>query len=191
MERSESSNRSGCPSSDISAYIDGELDQHAELELEMHIAGCRVCAENLNLQKSFLNALDSSMDEQQKIELPKDFARSVVTNAESRVSGLRRPHERRNAAFICTALAAFSLLTLGNNAEKTFAATAAVVEKVFAIVTSIGHLVYDVSLGLAIIFRSLASNFLFDSGISGVLFLSLFIVSLYIFSRLMGRFRRT
>lgn len=191
MERSGINSRSDCPSTDISAYIDGELDQRAELDLEMHLAGCRVCVEDLNLQKSFLNALDSSLDKQQKIELPKDFAKSVVANAESRVSGLRRPHERRNAALICTALVAFSLFAVGSSGEKTFAATVAVVEKVFAVITSIGHLVYDIALGSAIVFRSLASNFLFESGMSGVLFLSLFVLSLYIFSRLLGRFLRT
>ena len=61
MDRVEINKRTACPSPDLSAYIDGELSPHDELELEMHVAGCRVCADDLNLQKSFLNALDSSL----------------------------------------------------------------------------------------------------------------------------------
>jgi hypothetical protein len=56
---------------------------------------CSVCADDLNLQKSFLNALDSSLDEETEIRLPKNFTKTVVANAESRVSGLRHPHEVR------------------------------------------------------------------------------------------------
>src|SRR6188472_4506226 len=101
MDRVETNKKAACPSSDLSAYIDGELSPHDELELEMHIAGCRVCADDLNLQKSFLNALDSSLEEEAEIQLPKNFTKTVVANAESRVSGIRRPHELRNAALIC------------------------------------------------------------------------------------------
>ncbi len=92
-----------CPSPELSAYIDGELSRHDELELEQHVSGCGICTDDLNLQKSFLNALDYSLDEKNEIDLPCDFTQAVVANAESRVSGLRRPHERRNAAFICAA----------------------------------------------------------------------------------------
>ena len=191
MESIEEKNISICPSPEISAYIDGELSQGDELELERHLAGCRVCADDLNLQKGFLNALEFSLEDERKIELPKNFAKSIVATAESRVSGLRRPHERRNAALICAALIAFSFFVLGSNADKTFAATAAVVDKIFAVIASVGHVLYDVALGSAIIFRSLASKFLFESGVTTTAFLALFVLSLYVFSRLMGRFDRT
>ena len=191
MERIDRNNRTVCPSPEISAYIDGELSPHDELELETHVAGCGVCAEDLNLQKSFLNALDCSLDDETKIELPKNFTRSVVANAESRVSGLRRPHERRNAAFICTALIVFALFALGSSADKTFAATATIIDKVFAVVMSAGHVIHDVALGSTIIFRSLASKFLLESGVTIVVFLALLGLSLYLFSRLLVRFQRT
>jgi len=57
MERSESKTLPTCPSPEISAYIDGELSEHDELRFEMHVAVCRICNDDLNLQKSFLNAL--------------------------------------------------------------------------------------------------------------------------------------
>lgn len=191
MENIEERTSSVCPSPEISAYIDGELSPGDELELELHMAGCRICTDDLNLQKSFLNALESSLEDERRIQLPKNFAKAIVATAESRVSGLRRPHERRNAAFICTALIAFSFFVLGSNADKTFAAAAAVVDKIFAVIASVGHLVYDLALGSAIIFRSLASKLFFESGVTTTAFLALFVLSLYVFSRLMGRFDRT
>ncbi len=180
-----------CPSPELSAYIDGELSRRDELELEQHVSGCRTCTDDLNLQKSFLNALDYSLDEKNEIDLPCDFTRAVVANAESRVSGLRRPHERRNAAFICVALIMFSLFALGSSSEIALAGTVAIFEKVLAVVLSAGHLVYDVALGSAIIFRTLSSKALLDSGTSVLVFLALFVLSLCLFSRLAVRFRRT
>src|SRR5215218_2611547 len=191
MERSETNNTSTCPSPDLSAYLDGELSPGGEIELELHLSGCRLCTDDLNLQKSFLNALDYSLEAKGEIELPVNFTKSVIANAESRVSGLRRPHERRNAALICAALILFSLFALGGSAGKTFVASAAMAEKVFAVFASAGHLFYDVALGSAIIFRSLASKFLFDSGGTVLVFLALVVLSLYLFSRLVVRLGRT
>lgn len=191
MENPETKNWPACPSPEISAYIDGELSAAAELKLEMHVARCRTCNDDLNLQKSFLIALDSSLENAEEIKLPSNFTKSVMTNAESGVSGLRHPHERRNAAYICVALAVFSLFALGSSAEKTFAAAAAIGEKFFAVGASAAHFVYDISLGSAIVFRSLASNFVFESA-AGILFLmAVFVLSLVLFSRLMVRFHRT
>ena len=190
MERIDSENKIACPSQDISAYLDGELSAADELRLESHFAGCKRCIEDLNLQKSFLNALDYSLEAEDKIELPKNFTRSVVTNAESRVTGLRRPRERRNAALICAALIVVSLFALGSSAEKTFIAMAVIVDQFLAVIASLGHLGYDLALGSAIIFRTLTSKLLFESGISMVVYLALFLLSLYSFSRLLVRFHR-
>ncbi len=180
-----------CPSPDISAYIDGELSSRDEIQLEMHIADCRVCRDDLNLQKTFLNALDSSIEAADRIELPADFTKSVVANAESRVSGLRRPHERRKAAFICVSLIMFLLFALGSNAERSLAATGAIAEKLLVLIGSVGHFAYDIALGSAIVFKSLALGFVFDSNAVFAFVLLLLVLSLYLFSRLLGEFRRT
>ena len=190
MDRVETNKKVLCPSPDLSAYIDGELSPNDELKLEMHVAGCRTCTDDLNLQKSFLNALDSSLEDETEIELPKDFTKTVVANAESRVSGLRRPHERRHAAFICVGLILFSIVALGGKLEGSFVAASTVVEKLFAVVVSAGHVIYDLALGASIVLRSLATNFLFESGGPALAFFALFVLSLYLFSRLL-RFRRT
>jgi len=191
MEHLASENRTVCPSPEISAYIDGELSSNAELQLEMHIASCRVCNDDLNLQKSFLNALDSSLDAAEQIELPSNFTKLIIANAESGVSGLRRPRERRNAALICISLGLFTIFALGSGVEKSLFAAAAIAEKLFAVAASAGHFIYDIALGSAIVFRSLASNFVFESFTGVLFFLVVFVLSLFSFSKLLVRFHRT
>ncbi len=191
MQGIEFIDSSVCPSAEISAYIDGELSAPDEMRLELHIAGCLTCADDLNLQKSFLNALDVSLEGEKNIELPPGFTKSVVANAESRVSGLRRPNERRNAAFICVTLIAFSILGLGSNAESSFAAAASVAEKLVAVIESAAHFIYNLAFGSAVVFKSLATKFVFESAFTVSLVLVVFVLSLYIFSRLLTRIHRT
>ena len=190
MQTSEITNLPACPSPEISAYIDGELSSTDEMRLALHIAGCKTCNDDLNLQKSFLIALDS-LDEAQDIELPSNFTKSVVTNAESGVTGLRRPKERRIAALICVSLFAISLFALGSKSDRTFAATAAVAEKLIAIVESALHFTYDISLGSTIVFRSLVTNFVFESTVGVLFVVVVFVLSLFLFSKLLVRFHRT
>src|SRR5215217_7154689 len=129
MDFLEDNDKAACPLPEISAYLDGEMSADDETEFEFHLAGCGTCVNDLNLQKSFLNALDCSLDEQDNIELPKNFTKAVIANAETCVSGLRRPHERRNAALICAALMMVSLFALGSNADKTLIGMVAIFDK--------------------------------------------------------------
>ncbi len=191
MERAESTDQVGCPSPEISAYLDGELSPEAELTLEGHLAHCRICTDDLNLQKGFLNALDLSLEEDDQIDLPANFAKSVVANVESRVTGLRKRNERRNAAFIVLALLVFSIFALGGNAERAIATSVSVAEKLFAVVAAVGHFVYDVALGCAIVLRSLVSSLLLGSATGGFVFILILVLSLWFFSRLLVRFDRT
>ncbi len=191
MERAESTDQVGCPSPEISAYLDGELSTEAELALEGHLAHCRTCTDDLNLQKGFLNALDFSLVEDDQIDLPDNFARSVVTNVESRVTGLRKRTERRNAALIVLALIFVSFFALGSNAERAVATTVSVAEKLFAVVAAAGHFVYDVALGCSIVLRSLVSSLLLGSATGGIVFILILVLSLWFFSRLLVRFDRT
>ena len=190
MERSENNNELCCPSPDLAAYVDGELTPDQELQLELHLVGCRVCSDELNVQKSLLNALEGSLDER-AFELPKDFTKTVVVNAESRVSGLRHPSERRRAAIIFVGLLLIALLVLGNNVGVAFAAATAVAEKVIAVVSSVSHFVFNIALGSVIIVRSVASDLVFDSANGVALLLLVLVVSLFLSSRLLVRFHRT
>lgn len=147
-----------CPTDEIAAYIDGELDSARELELDAHFMACATCSDELNQQKQFLCELDASLRNASELRLPADFTKTIVANAESTVSGLRRPHERFNALFICAGLFLFALFALGTDAKTIFHALAAAFDQIAAVGSFFGHLVYSVFIGLAIVVRSLAAQ---------------------------------
>jgi hypothetical protein len=172
-----------CPVEDIAAFIDGELDLERELELESHFSICPSCTKELNQQKQFLCGLNSGL--RRELELPENFTQTVVANAESTVTGLRRPRERFNAIFICSGLFLFVLFAMGADAGKLFDGISLVVEKATIVVGFFGHAIYAVFVGLAIILRSLASQAWFDQ-LAGVTFMAVlamvsFVVSLRLF----------
>jgi anti-sigma factor RsiW len=179
-----------CPREEIAAYIDGEISPRRELELEMHFAVCRSCAEELNVQKKLLCALDSALLSEKEVELPEDFTQIVITKAESSVSGLRRPQERRNALFICAILFIPLLIGFSTETENFFTAFGKFGEQVLAVGALVFHLIYDLAVGVAVILRSLSSQFVFNSVASIVFLLVLLVVSLITVSRLITRFNR-
>lgn len=141
---------------EIASYLDGELSADAELRLESHLAQCSMCAEELNFQKHLLNALESSLADLP--EIPADFTKRIVVNAESEVGGLRKKREWLNAAFVCCALFLFILFTLGASAPATIAASVNIVGRMAAILDIIGHLIYDISIGVVVIMRTVAGQ---------------------------------
>lgn len=154
---------SECREIDIAAYIDGELDQAREMELELHFSACEACRCELNEQKRFLSELDATMNSESSIELPADFTKVIVANAESNVSGIRRPAELYNAIFICAALSIFVLFALGPEASGVLAGTAQVLEQAAIVAGFFGHLIYSLFLGVVIVVRSLSAQVSFDS----------------------------
>jgi anti-sigma factor RsiW len=155
-----------CPTEDIAAYIDGELGLARELELDNHFANCDVCARELNQQKQFLLGLNSGLQRERELELPANFTKRVVANAESTVSGLRRPSERFNAIFICTALLLFVLFALGAEAGRVFQGISLIFEQAAIVGGFFGHAIYAAFVGIAIILRSLASQIWIDQSLS-------------------------
>ena len=145
-----------CPIDEIAAYIDGELDVSCESDLQEHFAACSRCRDELNLQKQFLHSLETSLRQENDIVLPADFTKKVVANAESTVSGLRRPRERFNALFICAGLLLFILFALGTDARRVLDSAATVIDQVAAVGTFVGHLVYDFAVGINIVLRGFA-----------------------------------
>src|SRR5664279_3152743 len=117
-----------CPSDEIASYIDGELDLTRELELDAHFRECSICTDELNQQKQFVCSLDLSLKHERELELPANFTKTIVANAESTVSGLRRPRERFNAIFICAGLFLFVLFALGTNTGSYFEEVSTVYE---------------------------------------------------------------
>jgi len=180
-----------CPSGEISAYIDGELSPADELDLEKHLSVCSICIAELNQQKSFLFALSSSLEQEKEFELPKNFTRTIVATAESHVTGLRRPRERFNAVLICTALFLFGLLALGSDVESLPSVFGIALEKVGAVGAFAFRLLYSVSLGVAVVVRSVSSQIFFSSYVSFLLFAGLFGFSFYACSRMILRSNRS
>lgn len=148
--------KSTCPVDEIASYIDGDLDLERESFMDAHFAECMACTEELNLQKQFLCSLESSLKKDSEVALPADFTRQIVANAESTVSGLRRPRERFNAVFICAGLMLFILFALGTDATRLLSGVGAAFEASAAIANFFGHFVYDLFIGLTIVLRTFA-----------------------------------
>lgn len=182
----EDQQNSACRKFDISAYIDGELSPDAEIAFEMHAAGCAECAAELNLQKNLLRELDFCLTTGE-LELPKDFAKTVVANAECSVSGLRCPNERFTATFISAALFLFALFALGADAGSSLGVINTVGVKIGVVLGAISHFVFDVALGIAIIFRSLGASLVSGSSLSLFLIAAITFFSLVFLSRLLLR----
>ena len=174
----------------IAAYIDGELLPHEELEFEMHSAVCKQCNDELNEQKRLLQALDFALEDKKGIELPANFTRVVVTNAESRVSGLRRPQERFKALFVCAALFLLALLGLGGETKTVFETFGRFADQFLAVGAFVWNLIYDVAVGTAIILRSLSHQIVFDSNFALALLIGFILVFLVSLPRFMARLNR-
>jgi anti-sigma factor RsiW len=178
-----------CPADEIAAYIDGEIGEARESELEAHFAACEVCMSELNEQKQFLCGLNSSLRQEGDLELPANFTKLIVANADSTVSGLRVERERFNALFICVALALFGLFAMGTDAGRIFGVTSGVIEQIAAVGGFFGRLVYSIFVGVAVILRSIVAPF--DTNlVVVVVFGSVIAVSLMLVSRELLRFRR-
>jgi anti-sigma factor RsiW len=176
--------------SELAAYIDGELSPREELELEIHLAICKSCSEELNEQKKLLRALDFALENENEIELPANFTRIVVANAESHVSGLRRPQERSKSLFVCAALLLLVLLGLGGETRTIFVAFTKFAEQLLAVGGFVWHLIYDVAVGTAIILRSLSHQIVFDRNFSVAVLIGFFFISFVFASRFMARANR-
>ena len=177
--------------SDIAAYIDGELSPREELELEMHLAICRKCSAELNEQKKLLRVLDFALESEREIEMPADFTRVVVANAESKVSGLRRPQERAKALFVCAALFLLALLGFGGETRTVLNAFAKLAEQFFAVGGFVWNLIYSVAVGTAVVLRSLSHQIVFNFGFFFAVLIAFFIVSLIFLSRFVTRLNRS
>jgi predicted anti-sigma-YlaC factor YlaD len=179
-----------CLRTQLAAYIDGELLPREEFQLEIHLANCKNCAAELNEQKKLLRALDFALENEGEIELPANFTKVIVAKAESNVSGLRSSKERFRAFFVCFGLFLLVVLGLGAETETVLKTFVKFTEQFFAVCGFTLHLVYKVSIGTAVILRSLGNQFVNNSAITLALFIALLFVSLFALSRLFVRYNR-
>ena len=178
-----------CPSDDIAAYIDGELEGDRLRLLECHLSECSVCAEELNDQKQFLLYLDTSLGMESELDLPESFAKSVVANAEANVAGLRRPSEIYHTVFVCAAVGLFVLFAAGTESGGVLDGIYGAFDKVAVVAGFFGHLIYDLCLGIAIVLRSFTAQFRPDIVMAVLIAILLFVPTVFL-SRKMLRVGR-
>lgn len=177
--------------SEIAAYIDGELNSREEIELEMHLINCKSCAAELNEQKKMLLALDCALETEKEIELPADFTKVVVANAESKVSGLRRPQERFNALLVCAALFLLIILGLGAEIKTVIGSLGRFADQFTAVGGFFWSFIYDAAIGTAVILRWLNSQVIFNSTVASIFLLGVFFILLSAISHLVIRLNRS
>lgn len=176
-----------CPRTELAAYIDGELSAREELELELHLASCKLCAAEINQQKRLLQALDFALEGEREFKLPENFTRVVVANAESKVSGLRSAKERFNAVFVIAALFLVFLLGIGSEIKSVAAAFVHFGEQFLTVAAFTAHLIYNVAVGASILLRSFGAHLVYNSsGATGFAFI-FFAASLFALSRFINR----
>lgn len=172
MIQEHSNSASYCRTADVAAYIDAEMSPSEEIEFELHLAQCKNCVAELNRQKELLYILDSTLHSDD-IELPENFTKVVVTNAESGVKGLRRRSEWLNAVFVCCALLFFGLFALGADASRSFGYPLRIFDRIAAVVSFFGHLTYDIAVGVVVVLRTVTSETASNTAVSLVLVVSL------------------
>lgn len=179
-----------CPRTEIAAYLDGELAPADEFRLDHHFANCKKCLDELNAQKKMLSALDFAFDNDEEIKLPKNFAKVVATTAESEVRGLRSKKERFRALYLCSALFLIVIIGLGAETEKVFFAFGKFGEQIWTIAEFVFHLIYNLTIGLSVVARSLSQQIVFNSNLPVFIIAAGLMFSIFTLSRFCLRYNR-
>lgn len=188
MNSEKIKNQNNCPREEISLYLDGELSSNQELMLEKHFAECQGCLDEFNLQKKMLSALDFAFDAREEIELPKNFTKVVVTKAESSVKGLRSKEEGFRALLLCFPLFLILIVVFGFESRQISPILTESGNRVLAIGGFLFHLTFDISIGIAVILRTLSQKIVFSSAFNLILLGTGFIITFFTFSRIYNRF---
>ncbi|KXK04810.1 MAG: hypothetical protein UZ17_ACD001000813 [Acidobacteria bacterium OLB17] len=144
-----------CESFDLAGYVDGELDERADREIEAHVAACSSCRSELNAQKQFLQMLETGLREPDRdLDLPHDFTKKIVTTAENHVVGLRPWKERFNAVFIISSLLLFSLFVLGAEGTELIGGIGSLLQKAAAVGAFAAQVAFSFLVGVAVLVRS-------------------------------------
>ena len=181
-----------CRSEEIVAYLDGDLGVEASRLLEEHLAGCAYCAGELKAQERLLRELEFALAEDVSVEMPENFARTVAARAQSDLSGVRAPHERRRAFYLCATLASLAFMLLGGATfgESIFSPLRSVWKCFAAIFGFLSHALYDLGAGLAVISRGVGGHVLFESRSLTLLVSLLFASALFMLRRLIIGYHR-
>jgi predicted anti-sigma-YlaC factor YlaD len=180
-----------CEEFEIAAYIDGDLSSIQEFEMEKHFKVCTACSKELAEQKRLLRAMDFAFTSpESSFEIPKDFAATIVTRAESNVNGLRCPIERKRALTYCVLLISIAIIGIGESRFRVLDLIQRLADNVFSIISFAGHFIYDAAAGIGSIFSGISERLFLFSDSSTVLLFLIFILALIAFSRLLIRYHR-
>jgi anti-sigma factor RsiW len=182
-----------CSSEELVAYLDCELEPEARVLLEEHLAECRSCASELDMQRRIQRELDVALSEDASLEMPGNFARIVAARAQADLSGMRERRERRRALRLCIVLVGLSIALTGGAAlgESVFAPLRALWKGGAALFNFLGRALYDTGAGFAVISRGVGGHLLFDSRPVGFFLLLLFVSALFMLRRLIIGYHRT
>ena len=181
MESIIENTENNCRITEIADYIDGELSAKTETEIEFHLLACENCRQELEFQKQLLTALDSEFEELP--ELPVDFTKTTIINAESNVQGLRRKDERFRAVFICAGLFLLIVLGLGNEAKTVFSAFGTILNQISAVGGFVVHFLFDLTIGLMVILKFISHQFSQELLLAVTFFAAIVFFGLIIMSR--------
>ena len=176
-----------CPAEEISAYIDGELAADVEGALERHVGICETCRRELNDQKGFLLALSDTLEREAPIELPANFTRSVVVNAESKVSGLRDRKQRSSAFIIGSVLLVLAAIAVGS-LTGVFSPLAAALDKVLALGGAVIQVAADLLYAIAAMLRSILQTQTFSTALTYIAISLAVVLIVYFGSRSLRRY---
>ncbi|MBC7798931.1 MAG: hypothetical protein H7Z37_18835 [Pyrinomonadaceae bacterium] len=177
-----------CSHSEIANYLDGELAPNAEIIFERHLVVCEICAARLNEQKQVLLALNAAFSDENRFDLPVDFTKKIIVEAESDVSGLRERSERRRAVFLVSGLFAtfVTILFFSRQSGILFAIS----DVALASGKFVVNFLYAFGLSVVVILRVVNHHFLFDSTVSAFLAIALLVCSLLALSHFLNRYHR-
>lgn len=147
--------KTACLHDDIAAYLDGELSAAEAAAIEDHVRACSACSAVLREQRQFLASISATLSGDPGVGLPANFAAKVIAAAENRVTGLRTPNEQFTAIFISASLLLFSMFGLGAGFGEILLGSAAVGEKILAVLIFSARAAGNVLSASAVVVRSL------------------------------------
>ncbi len=179
-----------CPTHQIAAYLDDDLDAAALAEFESHLKVCSLCSSELAEQQHLLGTLNSAFTRTSEISLPTNFARVVAVQAESDMSGARTASERRRALSWCAILGALSIALLGWTARSYVSNVIRGVSRPIGVFLDLAWAaVHDAVVGLVVVLRMISRSVIPDSYTSAGFGLLLLAVAVLLLSRLISNYR--
>lgn len=184
-----------CQRADVSAYLDGELDDPASRRFEEHARSCQECMATLAEQRRLLCVLDVALSGAPTTEyaLPKNFAHVITARAQTDMSRVRHHSEKKRAFLLCMLLASLSFALLGAGAFKeAFAPLRAIVRALMTAFDILGHTVSETLKGVALVLHAIGNRAaLAETESLRLILLLIFASTVVLLFRLIGNYHRT